>query len=179
MAATTPGETGGDALSMSLKLGSAVSTLILLVLFLLLNPANPCESLSSFPVLGSHRRNDAGGHHDGGLRGPLAWHRLSRWLHDSFSASPRCAWRVEVERRYFLPAIQPFHLSAYLHTHRFGHALDTLPRWRGGYIRLSNCRLTPTRGVPREIQTAVRLICLTYSFGTRERSETIWICSGA
>src|SRR3979490_1402152 len=51
------------------------------------------------------------------------------------------------------PGIQPFHVSACLDTHRFGHALNTLSRWTRGNIRPPGFgRITPTKGVPQEIE---------------------------
>src|SRR5260370_16989186 len=54
------------------------------------------------------------------------------------------------------PAIHPSHVSAFLDTHRFPHAPNTLPRWTIGYIRPPGFgRITPTKGVPQEIEFTI------------------------
>jgi hypothetical protein len=55
------------------------------------------------------------------------------------------------------PGIHPFHISACLDTHRFGHAFYSLPRWTSGYIRPPDLgRITPTKSVPQKIKLTIR-----------------------
>ena len=65
IAATTLGETGGDALSMTLQLGYVVSTAIFFRIFCRHGDGTDCsDETASLPLLGGYRRNDHGGHND-------------------------------------------------------------------------------------------------------------------
>ena len=77
--ATTLGETGGDAVSMSMDLGYALSSLIFIGIFVVAVIAQ-ISAKAFHPLLYwlvDHRHHDRG-HDDGRLRRPLARHRLSR-----------------------------------------------------------------------------------------------------
>ena len=74
IAATTLGETGGDAVTMTLNLGYLIGTAILATVFVVAVAAQ--TAAKRFHLLlywVRHRRHDDGRHHAGGLRGPLPW----------------------------------------------------------------------------------------------------------
>ena len=82
--ATTLGETGGDAVTMSMNLGYAVGSVIFLGIFVVAVVAQiGAKAFPSLPLLGHDRRDDDGWHDDGRFRRSLARHRLSRRLVDS------------------------------------------------------------------------------------------------
>ena len=77
--ATTLGETGGDAVSMTLNWGYALSSALFIGIFVAAVVAQiGGEAVPSVPVLGGDRRNDHRGNDDGGFRRPFARHWLFR-----------------------------------------------------------------------------------------------------
>jgi hypothetical protein len=77
--ATTLGETGGDAVSMSMNLGYAVSSFIFIAIFAVAVTAQICaKKFHPVSLLAGRGRDHDGGHHHGRFRRPLARHRLSR-----------------------------------------------------------------------------------------------------
>ena len=77
--ATTLGETAGDALSMTMHLGYALSSGIFAACFdgRGRGPGQG-QGRSTVPVLGCHPRHHHGRHDDGGFRRPVPGDRLSR-----------------------------------------------------------------------------------------------------
>ena len=75
--ATTLGETGGVAVSMSLNLGYVVASIIFIGIFAAVVAAQvAAKSFRSLPLLGGDCCDNDTGHDLGGFRGPLARHRL-------------------------------------------------------------------------------------------------------
>lgn len=75
--ATTLGETGGDAVTMSMDLGYLVGTAIFAAAFAVAVAAQMAASIS---ILGRHRRHHDRRHDIRRLRRSIARHRLSRRL---------------------------------------------------------------------------------------------------
>ena len=95
IAATTLGETGGDAVSMSMNLGYLVATAIFAVIFLVaVGVADRREAVPSLPLLDDHHRDDDRRHDARRLRGSLARHRLRRRHGAPAGAAPRVARRL-------------------------------------------------------------------------------------
>jgi len=75
--ATTLGETGGDAVSMSMNLGYLVGTEIFAAIFIFCgNCTNFREKVPSSHLLDNHYRNNNGWNDFGRLRGSFSWYRL-------------------------------------------------------------------------------------------------------
>lgn len=75
--ATTLGETGGDAVSMSMGLGYLVGTGIFAVIFIIAVIAQiSAKRFSSFALLDNHYRDDNGWNDISRLCRSLAWYRL-------------------------------------------------------------------------------------------------------
>jgi hypothetical protein len=73
---TTLGEMDGDVLSMTLKLGYAVSTAIFFGIFRVAVTTEIGAHLSPVPLLDGHRRDHYRRHHRVGLSHPHRWPRL-------------------------------------------------------------------------------------------------------
>jgi len=79
--ATTLGETGGDAVSMSMNLGYLVGTAIFAAVFIAAVYVQiKSQEFSSRDLLDDDHRDDHRGHDHGGLRRPLTRHRLCGWF---------------------------------------------------------------------------------------------------
>ncbi len=79
--ATTLGETGGDAVTMSMNLGYAIGTLIFLAIFLAAVAVQiRREDFQRLCLLADHRRNDDRRDDDRRLCRPFAGDRIFRWL---------------------------------------------------------------------------------------------------
>ena len=89
--ATTLGETGGDALSMTMKLGYAVSSAIFLTIFIVIVVAQvAAKRFHPFLYWRRNRRDHDSRHNFGGFCGPLARHWLCRGSVDPVRAPYRC-----------------------------------------------------------------------------------------
>jgi uncharacterized membrane-anchored protein len=91
--ATTLGETGGDAVSMSMNLGYVIASIIFLGIFASLVAAQiAAKSFHPFLYWACYYCNNNTGHDIGGFRGPFARHRLRRRiitpLHPSDGVAP-------------------------------------------------------------------------------------------
>jgi len=86
IAATTLGETGGDAVSMSMHLGYAIGSAIFIGIFVVAVAAQIAARIPPVPVLGRDHRDHDSGHDDGGLCRSLPWHRLCRGIVDPVRA---------------------------------------------------------------------------------------------
>ena len=99
IAATTLGETGGDAVSMSLNLGYLVGTAIFAAIFVVAVTAQIArQDVPPVPLLGGDRRDHDGRHDAGRFRRPLARHRLHRRLDDAARAAARHRSRSGIGR---------------------------------------------------------------------------------
>ena len=93
--ATTLGETGGDAVSMTLNWGYALSSMLFIGIFVVAVAAQiAARRFRPVPVLGRDHRDHDSRHDDGGFRRPLAWHRIPRRVADPVVLSDGVAWRL-------------------------------------------------------------------------------------
>ena len=95
IAATTLGETGGDAVSMSMNLGYLAATGIFAVIFLFAGGAQiVAKRFHPFLILDDDYRHYDRRHHTRRLRRPLARHRLRRRRIATVRVADRIARRL-------------------------------------------------------------------------------------
>jgi len=93
--ATTLGETGGDAVSMTLNWGYALSSTMFIGVFAAAVAAQiAAPAFPSAAIWGCHYCDHDRRHDDGGFRGPVAGCRISRGIADPVGLLDNFAWRL-------------------------------------------------------------------------------------